>query len=148
MTSSGHFNASVSTARAEATAALVNVNLELNAFTKRYVQPPKEYAEIGQHLAPRRLHEAQDGSQHAIARKLGLLFRDNTMMPSTPSLIRAYVTRASEISRDSGANPRGNESHGPFTSMIGADATALWAAATSGWTAIQCHLLACLLARM
>lgn len=140
-------NAALNSIRASQTNALVNVGLELNIFTKR-VQPPAEYAGVGQHLAPSRLKEAQNGTRHAIARKLGLLFRDKALLPSTPELIKAYGTRSSEIARSPAANPEGNSSHGAFAGLIGADATTLWAAATSGWTSIQCHLLACLLARI
>ncbi|KAI1140856.1 hypothetical protein F5Y05DRAFT_410705 [Hypoxylon sp. FL0543] len=147
MASIGHFNAAAASLRTEATNALVNINVELNLFTKR-VEPPQEYVGVGQHLAPTRRHEAQEGARHTIARKLGLLFKDNRMLPSTPELIKAYGLRASEISRSSAANPRGNVSHGAFAGMIGADATTLWAAATSGRPALQCHLLACLLARI
>jgi hypothetical protein len=148
MASFGQFNASAATFRAEATNALVNVNLEFNLFAKRFINPPAEYAGVGQHLATKRLKEAQDGTSHGVARKLGALFKDHTLLPTTPALIKSYGLRASEISQTAAANPRGNDSHGPLAGMIGADATTLWAAATSGWTAIQCHLLACLLARM
>ncbi|KAI1100848.1 hypothetical protein F4804DRAFT_317704 [Jackrogersella minutella] len=148
MASIGQFNAAAASLRAEATNTLMNVNLEFSLFTKRIVEPPREYAEVGQHLAPGRLHEAQEGARHTIARKLGLLFKDNRILSSTPELIKAYGLRASEISRSSAANPRGDMSHGAFAGMIGADATTLWAAATSGRPALQCHLLACLLARI
>lgn len=147
MESLGDFNAALNSIRASNTNALVNVSLEFNVFTKRLVPPPTEYAGVGQHLAPSRRKEAQDGTRHAIARKLGLLFRDKAL-PSTPELISAYGTRSSEIARSSAANPQGDSSHGAFAELIGADATTPWAAATSGWTSIQCHLLACLLARI
>ncbi|RYP74088.1 hypothetical protein DL769_004105 [Monosporascus sp. CRB-8-3] len=148
MSSLGNFNASATSFRAENTNAIVNVNFELNLFAKKFVQPPPEYAGVGQHLAPRRLQEAQDGVRHEIARKLGLLFKEKVILASTPQLIKAYGSRASEIARSSAANPQGNDTHGAFAGMIGADATTLWAAATSGWSAIRCHLLACLLARI
>jgi hypothetical protein len=148
MTTIGHINTSAATVRGEATNALVNLNFELNVFTKRLVQPPPEYVDVGQHLAPKRRQEAQGGVRHAIARKLGLLFKDASLIPRTPHLIKAYGLRASEIARSSAANPRGDNSHGAFAGMIGADGTTLWAAATSGWSSIQCHLLACLLARI
>ncbi|KAI0017045.1 hypothetical protein F4780DRAFT_627483 [Xylariomycetidae sp. FL0641] len=148
MASFGQLNASATSFRAETTNALVNNNLEINIFSRRYISPPSEYAGVGQHLAPYRLREAQDGIRHGVARKLGLLFKDRAILPATPELIKAYGSRASEVSKTSAANPRGNDSHGAFAELIGADATTLWAAATSGWTAIQCHLLACLLARI
>jgi hypothetical protein len=139
-------NAAATSFRAEATNAIANLNFEVNLFTKRIISPPAEYAGVGEHLAPSRLKEAQDGVRHTIARKLGILFK--SILPSTPELIRAYGSRASEISQSSTANPRGDKSHGAFASTIGADATTLWAAATSGKPAIQCHLLACFLARI
>src|SRR5579862_5688965 len=108
MTSIGNINAAANSFRAEATNALANFNLEVNLFTKRIISPPAEYAGVGQHLAPSRLKEAQDGVRHTIARKLGILFR--SILPSTPELIRAYGSRASEISRSSTANPRGDKS--------------------------------------
>ncbi|KAK4248524.1 hypothetical protein C7999DRAFT_40267 [Corynascus novoguineensis] len=132
--------------RPDTTLALANLNLEVNLFTKR-VTPPVEYQGVGQHLAQWRLKEAQDGTQNTTARKLGILFRE--VLPTTPALIKAYGTRASDIGSSARANPKGNSfSYGPFGDRIGADATALWAAATSGHAAIQCHLLACMLARM
>lgn len=148
MASIGQVTAAATNFRADNTNALVNVNLELNLFTRRFIKPPREYAEVGQHLAPSRLKEAEGGTRHTIARKLGILFKDSKSLPSTPELIKAYGLRSSEISRDSVANPRGNVSHGPFAEMIGVDATTLWAAATSGRYSIQCHLLACLIARI
>ncbi|RWA14935.1 hypothetical protein EKO27_g222 [Xylaria grammica] len=131
MTSFGQLNASAATFRAEATNALVNVNLEFNVFAKRFINPPREYDGVGQHLATKRLQEAQDGVPHGVARGLGALFKDSAMLPSTPELIKTYGLRASEISRSAAANPKGNDSHGAFAGVIGADATTLWAAATS-----------------
>ncbi|KAI0894377.1 hypothetical protein F4806DRAFT_488023 [Annulohypoxylon nitens] len=148
MASIGQITAAAGSLRAENTNALVNVNLEFNLLTRRVVKPPREFAEVGQYLAPSRLREAEEGVRHTIARKLGILFKDSNLLPSSPELIKAYGRRSSEIARNSIANPRGDVSHGPFAGMIGADATTLWAAATSGRFSIQCHLLACLLARI
>ncbi|EOO00567.1 hypothetical protein UCRPA7_3933 [Phaeoacremonium minimum UCRPA7] len=146
MASIGNITAAAAAARADTTLALANFNFEISLFTKR-VNPPVEYEGVGQHLAKARLQEAQDGSQHTTARKLGLLFKG--ILPTTPNLIKAYGSRASEIAKSAKANPKGDvSSYGPFTNRVGADATTLWAAATSGHAAIQCHLLACMLARM
>ncbi|GAB1316049.1 hypothetical protein MFIFM68171_06259 [Madurella fahalii] len=146
MASIGSITAAAATARADTTLALANFNFEVNLFTKR-VAPPAEYEGVGKHLAPLRLKEAQDGTQHATARKLGLLFHG--LLPNTPELIKAYGTRASEIARSARANPVNEaSSYGPFANRVGTDATALWAAATSGRAAIQCHLLVCMLARI
>lgn len=50
--------------------------------------------------------------------------------------------------KNPGLNPSGNpEKHGPFAAFVGADATSIWAAATSGGPSIAIHLLGCLLAR-
>ena len=45
-------------------------------------------------------------------------------------------------------NPQGSRSHGIFKEQAGADGTSIWAAATSGASAIAVHLLACMLARI
>ena len=146
MASLGQVTAAAVAARADTTIALANFNFEINLFTKR-IDPPPEYEAVGQHLAKSRLKEAQDGALHITARKLGLLFK--SVLPTTPCLIKAYGLRASEISKSAKANPQGDaSSYGPFANRIGADATTLWAAATSGHGAIQCYLLACMLARI
>ena len=82
---------------------------------------------------------------HQTARRLGALFEQ--LLPPTPSLISAYGRRASEIAQNSAVNPRGSQKHAMFADYIGADATSLWEAATSGISAIGIHLLACMLAR-
>ncbi|KAK4145045.1 uncharacterized protein C8A04DRAFT_36175 [Dichotomopilus funicola] len=135
MASIGNVTAAAVAPRAETTLALANLHFEVNLFTKR-VNPPAEYEGVGRHLAKSRLEEAQNGTPHSTARKLGLLFKH--ILPSTPNLIKAYGTRASEISKSAKANTNGDDSsYGPFVSRIGADATTLWAAATSGHAAIQ-----------
>jgi len=67
-------------------------------------------------------------------------------MPSTPKLIKAYGQRVSDILSRPDANPQGTESDGPFQAFVRADCTTIWAAATSGPSAICVHLLACILA--
>ncbi|KAI6784675.1 uncharacterized protein J7T54_006721 [Emericellopsis cladophorae] len=71
-----------------------------------------------------------------------------TLCPSTPSLVHAYGTRASEISTSPGTSPPGSKDHGPFQRFVGLDGTSIWAAATSGPSAVAIHLLACMLARV
>ena len=61
---------------------------------------------------------------------------------------RAYGERASEISQSSSVTSQGRSNYGVFGSRIGANATSIWAAATSGQGAIAVHLLAYLLARI
>lgn len=100
---------------------------------------------LGANLAPKRRAIAEEGYLHRTARKLGALFEE--VIPLSPQLTRSYGKRASEISQSEAVNPRGNQKHGAFAAYVGADATSIWAAATSGPAAIGVHLLACMLAR-
>ena len=54
----------------------------------------------------------------------------------------------SQISQSQRHNPKGNYQDGPFAAHVGADGTAIWAAATSGADAIPVLMLACMLARI
>ena len=65
-------------------------------FTLVKVAPPKEYEGLGKCLSVRRKAEAEEGSLHTVARKLGALFAGE--LPAVPNLISAYGERASEIS--------------------------------------------------
>ncbi|KAI0430032.1 hypothetical protein F5Y09DRAFT_308589 [Xylaria sp. FL1042] len=143
MASLGKINNSLVSATNENTLALANLNFD---FSMVKIQAPKEYAELGHALGVVRRESAENGTAHRTARKLGALFE--ALMPSTPKLIAAYGTRCSEIMQTPGVNPSGTtERHGAFACFVGADATSIWAAATSGATSISIHLLACLLAR-
>ncbi|MCJ1326097.1 hypothetical protein MMC10_002761 [Thelotrema lepadinum] len=63
-------------------------------------------------------------------------------------LVSAYGKRVPKIIQSPDINPEGiSDIHGPFQPFVGADATAIWAAATSGAAAISVYLLACLIAR-
>src|SRR5271170_749697 len=114
-------------------------------FSLVKVDAPAEFAAVGSALTTHRRSEAEDGPQHRTARRLAALFEE--LIPSTPNLVTAYGRRVSEIIQKPHVNPRGSSSHGPFKDFIGADATAIWAAATSGIPALGVYLLACLLAR-
>ena len=74
------------------------------------------------------------------------MFQD--IIPSVPNLFRSYGIRASEIARSPKVNPKGTRKDGIFADHIGADCTSIWAATTSGDSAIAVHLLACMLARI
>lgn len=113
-------------------------------FSLVKVEVHPDFTQIGPALTPTRRWEAEDGSQHKIAQRLAVLFED--LIPSIPRLISAYGKRVSEILKTPGVNPEGQSSHGPFKDYIGADGTAIWAAATSGTSAIAVYLLAALLA--
>ena len=62
--------------------------------------------------------------------------------------IKAYGQRASEISEASSITAEARAAYGVFASRVGADATSVWAAATSGSRAIALHLLACMLVKI
>ncbi|KAL9058881.1 MAG: hypothetical protein Q9206_001714 [Seirophora lacunosa] len=112
--------------------ALANLNFD---FTLWKVAAPKEFEGVGSALSTSRRDNAERGMLHTIARKLGALFEKK--LPSTPGLTKAYGTRASEIAQDLSIDERGRKSYGVFAGRAGADATSLWAAATSGTSAIS-----------
>jgi len=122
--------------------ALVNMNIDFSVV--RYEASP-EIQEVGNRLSKRRKIEAEDGKIHHTARRLGALFADE--IPPVESLCKVYGLRASEIASNPSINPQGSASHGALAAHVGIDATALWAAATSGPGSLQVHLLACMLAR-
>jgi len=123
--------------------ALANINFDFSLWK---VAPPKEFEGVGAALTTFRRNEAENGCAHRTARKLGALFEK--LLPTTPNLIKAYGQRASEISKASSIDAEARAAYGAFASRVGADATSLWAAATSGSSAIAVHLLACMLARI
>jgi hypothetical protein len=125
----------------ENTLALANFNVDFSLFK---LEAPQEFKGLGLSLTPQRRELAEDGRVHRTARRLGALFEEIT--PLTPNLIRAYGSRASEIS-ESIAKEEISQKHGVFAACAGVDATSVWAAATSGKSAIAVHLLACMLTR-
>ena len=136
------FAASVLSATNDNTLALGSLKLD---FSLIKYEAPVEFSGLGAALSSRRRTDAEDGLHHKTARRLAALFEQ--LVPSTPKLITAYGLRSSEISQTQGVNPQGSSKHGPFESFVGADGTAMWAAATSGVPALGVYLLACLLAR-
>ena len=127
----------------ENTAALASMKFD---FAVVKVEAPAEYSGLGEALSMRRRHEAEDEIHHKTARRLAALFEEQ--VPSTPKLITAYGLRSSEILKTPGINPKGSPKYGPFEAFVGADGTAMWAAATSGIPALGMYLLAALLARV
>ena len=134
--------ASVLSATNDNTLALGSLKLD---FSLIKYEAPVEFSGLGAALSSRRRTDAEDGLHHKTARRLAALFEQ--LIPSTPKLITAYGLRSSEIIQIPGVNPQGSPNHGPFESFVGADGTAMWAAATSGIPALGVYLLACLLAR-
>ncbi|CAF9936138.1 MAG: hypothetical protein HETSPECPRED_010027 [Heterodermia speciosa] len=123
--------------------ALANLNFDFSIWK---TEAPKEFDGVGSSLSTVRRDEAENGTPHVTARKLGALFAST--LPSTPNVTKAYGQRASEISQESSVSPQTRSKYGVFSSRVGSDATSIWAAATSGPAAIAVHLLACLLAKM
>ena len=134
--------ASVLSASNDNTLALGSLKLD---FSLIKYEAPVEFSGLGAALSSRRRTDAEDGLHHKTARRLAALFEQ--LIPSTPKLITTYGLRSSEIIQTPGVNPQGSSKHGPFESFVGADGTAMWAAATSGVPALGVYLLACLLAR-
>ncbi|KEF52077.1 uncharacterized protein A1O9_11703 [Exophiala aquamarina CBS 119918] len=142
-TAVGKFQASLAAATQETTFALANLNFD---FAIWKVEAPPSYQPLGAALSLQRRNAAENGMPHVIARRLGTLFE--TLLPQIPSLVNAYGARASEIIQNPGTNPPGSKEHGPFQKFVGLDGTSIWAAATSGPSAVAVHLLACMLARV
>lgn len=136
------FAANVFSGVNENTLALGSLKLD---FSMIKYEAPMEFSGLGAALSSRRRTDAEDGLHHKTARRLAALFEQ--LIPSTPKLITAYGLRSSQIIQTPGVNPKGSSKHGPFESFVGADGTAMWAAATSGVPALGVYLLACLLAR-
>lgn len=145
MAAIGDVALSLVTAEQKAQLALANFNFD---FTLVKIPPPDEYRDVGKAISPKRKKDAEDGSSHVVARKLAALFTQDVDFPKVPSLIRAYGTRASQISQNEICNPSRSRQYGVFADHIGLDGTTVWAAATSGSGAIAVHLLACMLATM
>lgn len=125
----------------ENTLALVNFNID---FSLLKLEAPGEFTGLGLSLTRQRRELAEEGPVHRTARRLGALFEN--VVPDTPSVTRAYGSRVSEISQN-GPKKDIVQRHGVFAECAGVDGTSIWAAATSGKSAIAIHLLACMLAR-
>jgi len=136
------FTNSIVSATSENSASLVEFNLD---FSLVKLQPLPEFSPLGSALSTQRRNNAENGELHQLARRLGALFEQ--LVPSTPKLLKAYGTRASEIISTPGINPKGTKADGPFEKFVGVDGASIWAAATSGPTALAVLLLACILVR-
>ena len=144
MDSISKLSASAVSAVSEITFAAANLNFD---FSLVKVEAPQEFQALGRVLSHDRRKDAEEGIPHNTARKLAALFEP--LLERTPELLKAYGTRSSEIAESPEINPRGSKkSHGLFFKQAGADCTTIWAAATSGQSAIALHLLACMLARI
>ncbi|KUI61453.1 hypothetical protein VP1G_08642 [Cytospora mali] len=142
MTNLGGIGLSAVSARNENVLALASINFD---FSLVKLEAPKEFQQLGRSLSSWRRTTAETGTAHRTARKLGALFEQVAVLPD--QLYAAYGRRVSEISASEDVNPQGTRKHGVFKGQVGADATSIWAAATSGKTAMAVNLLACMLAR-
>ncbi|KAI9690167.1 MAG: hypothetical protein M1822_009128 [Bathelium mastoideum] len=132
--------ASLAAATNDVTVAAANINFD---FTLVKCEVPKEFEDLGKALSTKRREQAETGSLHITARRLGALFEG--VCPPTPNLIRAYGIRASEIA-ETAKKTSLEPANSIFAAHTGADATSIWAAATS--SALHVQLLACMLARI
>ena len=125
------FSAAIGSIANENTLAFLNLNFD---FALYKYEAPQEYMGLGASLNDRRREAAESGTPHRIARKLGALFEQ--VAPSAPELVSAYGLRVSEIAQMQGLNAKEKTRDGPFRDHMGVDGTAIWAAATSGTSAI------------
>jgi hypothetical protein len=116
----------------ELTVAAANINFD---FTLVKIAAPKEYQPLGDFLPSNRKENAEVGSMHVTARKLGALFEE--LCPSTPMLVKAYGTRVSEIARSTKDLSTKQYANAVFAAQSGIEGTSIWAAATSSTAAIQ-----------
>ncbi|KAL5906102.1 hypothetical protein ACKVV1_010508 [Pyricularia oryzae] len=144
-TSIGRLQAALSSVTSEVTVAAANINFD---FTLVKCEAPAEYRSLEQQLTPARKAEAECGSLHVTARRLGALFEE--ICPVAPRLIGAFGKRASEITQKANqkSTPLPSAARSIFSDYIGVDICALWAAATSSKAALPLFLLACMLARI
>ena len=124
--------------------AAANINFD---FTLVKYEAPKEYQALGNNLSQKRKHDAELGSAHVTARRLGALFE--SVCPPTPKLVKAYGSRISEIAEAAKKKTVSDSANNSiFSAHSGVDGTSIWAAATSSITALHVQLLACMLARL
>lgn len=120
MSSISRIQGSLASLTQETTLALANFNFD---FSLMKVEPPAEYMQLGTNLTSRRRDAAESGTHHSTAGRLGSLFQ--SAIPETPSLIKAYGQRASEISSSPEINPRGTAEDGAFRDFVGLDGTTI-----------------------
>ncbi|KAF3760934.1 hypothetical protein M406DRAFT_296428, partial [Cryphonectria parasitica EP155] len=143
MTNLGNIGLSALTAKNENTLALANLNFDFSLFK---IEAPAQFQPLGNTLSPGRRTAAETGAAHRTARKLGALFEQVVTIPD--QLFVAYGTRVSEISKSGAISSEKRRKYGVFSGHVGADGTSIWAAATSGKSAMAVNLLACMLARL
>jgi hypothetical protein len=135
------FKTSMAALTNELTVAAANINID---FTLIKCEAPKEYQGLGNDLSKKHKSDAETGTIHATAQRLGNLFQG--VCPPTPKLVKAYGTRISEISNAAKCETSPRNVNPIFADYSGVDGASIWAAATSSATALQVQMLACMLA--
>jgi hypothetical protein len=97
----GRLQAALASATNEVTVAAANINFD---FALVKCEAPQEYQPLGHALSTRRKEEAEGGSLHITARRLGALF--DGLCPNVPGLVSAFGTRATEILRAATASSK------------------------------------------
>jgi hypothetical protein len=143
MPSFGRLQAALASATNELTLAAANINFD---FTLVRCEAPKEFEPLGSALSQTRKENAEGGTAHITARRLGVLFEG--ILRPTPALVKSYGTRVSEIAQAAQQENSPEIKESIFAAHVGADSTSIWAAATSSPTALHVQLLACMLARL
>lgn len=143
MASISKLQAALASVTNEITLAAANINFD---FTLVKYEAPKEFHQLGNSLSKIRIDNAECGPIHMTARRLGALF--DGMLPSTPSLLKAYGSRASAIALAAKDTITPEPENSMFAAYGGVDGTSIWAAATSSRSALHVQLLACMLARV
>ncbi|KAF4949378.1 hypothetical protein FGADI_8946 [Fusarium gaditjirri] len=143
MPSFGRLQAALASATNELTLAAANINFD---FTLVRYEVPKEFEPLGSALSQTRKENAEGGTAHITARRLGVLFEG--IIRPTPALVKSYGTRVSEIAQAVQQKSPPEVQESIFAAHAGADGTSIWAAATSSATALHVQLLACMLARL
>ncbi|CVL04921.1 uncharacterized protein FMAN_12946 [Fusarium mangiferae] len=143
MPSFGRLQAALASATNELTLAAANINFD---FTLVRCEVPKEFEPLGSALSQTRKENAEGGTAHITARRLGVLFEG--ILGPTPALVKSYGIRVSEIAQAVQKENPPEIEESIFAAHAGADGTSIWAAATSSPTALHVQLLACMLARL
>ena len=88
------FTAAAVSGTVDNTLALANLSFDFSLFK---VEPHPAYKDLGRSLSSQRSREAESGSSHITARKLGALFAE--LIPTTPALIHSYGLRVSVVAK-------------------------------------------------
>lgn len=120
MASMGKCILSAASLTQKTTLVLANLNFDFSIIK---LAATLEYNELRAHLSKKRKREAEDGTLHRNARKLGALFADD--LPKICHLEKACGLRVSEIAGNDKVNPQGSKADGAFKEYVGGDGTTI-----------------------